>query len=78
MQRTLLTLSLLLFCLGFAAAGQNVGATVTGFVKDASGAVVPGAKIVVTNVGTNVERTGTSNGSGLYSISEVPAGVFTR
>ena len=64
-----------ILCSAFAF-GQNTGATVTGLVKDSTGATIPGARIVVTNVGTNVQRTGASNGAGLYSISNVPAGVY--
>ncbi len=74
--RFLPTITLLSTCFALPALGQNVGATVTGFVKDPLGAVIPGANIVVTNVATNVVRTGTSGGSGLYSIGEVPAGMY--
>ena len=72
------TLTLALF-VGFVvspALPQTVGATMTGVVKDGTGATIPGARVVVTNVGTNAERNVTSNASGLYSISDVPAGVY--
>ena len=58
------------------ALAQNVGATLTGVVKDAMGATIPGAKVMVTNVGTNAQRTVTSNGSGLYSLTNLPAGIY--
>ena len=45
-------------------------------MKDPTGATIPGARVLVTNVGTNAQRTATSNGSGLYSLSNLPAGVY--
>ena len=75
-QRVLLTLTLLLGSFVSHALGQSVGATVTGVVKDSTGATIPGAKVVVTNLATNVERAGASNGTGLYTISDVPAGRY--
>src|SRR5262249_14695761 len=47
---------------GFA---QTLG-TITGEVKDSSGAVVPGATVTVVNKATNATRTTTSNTVGLY------------
>ena len=58
------------------ALAQSVGATLNGVVSDPTGATVPGAKVVVTNLGTNTQRTTTANGSGLYSLSSLPAGFY--
>ncbi len=47
-----------------------------GSVADASGASVAGAQIVLTDLGTNAQRTTTSNASGLYQFLEVPPGDY--
>ena len=50
-------LAALITCLAPVAFGQSSGAaTITGTVKDESGASVPGAAVVVKNSGTGLER----------------------
>ena len=56
---------------------QSSSSGVNGVVTDTSGAVVSGAKVTLTNVGTNVERNTTSNGSGDYFFSQVPPASYT-
>jgi hypothetical protein len=48
---------------GLLCAQTNRGA-ISGTIKDQTGAVVPGANIVVTNLGTNDTRRATTSGSG--------------
>src|SRR4051794_38184812 len=76
MRRTLLAGStwLLLFCAPLWA--QTLG-TITGAVKDSSGAVVPGATVTVVNKGTNAARTTSSNEVGLYEFPALPPGLYT-
>ena len=50
--------------------------TITGVVKDEQGAVVPGATVRVTNIGTNSERTAATSGDGVYEISQLVPGVY--
>jgi hypothetical protein len=50
--------------------------TITGVVKDEQGAVVPGATVKVTNIGTNSERTTVTSGDGVYEISQLVPGVY--
>jgi predicted heme/steroid binding protein len=50
--------------------------TISGFVKDPSGASVAGAKITVRNQ-SGVERQATTNESGYYAITNVPPGFYT-
>jgi hypothetical protein len=45
---------------------QNFTATVTGTVTDPSGAVVPGAKVTLTNTGNGFSFYATANGAGIY------------
>ena len=55
---------------------QSDLATISGFVKDQSGATVPGAKIVVRNK-SGVERQAATNDSGYYAITNMPPGMYT-
>ena len=45
---------------------QGSGAMVTGLVTDASGAVVPGATVTVTNRNTGIASRSETNEAGLY------------
>jgi hypothetical protein len=49
-------------------------ASITGIVADASGAVVPGAKIVLSNKSTNLSYQAVSNATGSYTISNIVPG----
>src|SRR5712692_1258231 len=50
--------------------------TISGFVKDPSGATIANAKITIRN-NRGVERVATSNDSGYYTITNVPPGLYT-
>jgi hypothetical protein len=65
----------LAFCaqLGWA---QVNSATISGTVRDASGAVLPGANIAVLNQDTGITRTVTSNASGRYSAPALSLGNY--
>ena len=52
-------------------------ATVTGTVTDSSGAVIPNAKVSLTNTATGVTREVTSNSVGAYRFPNVGIGTFT-
>ncbi len=47
-----------------------------GTVVDASGAILPGATVHVTNTATGVDRSATSNASGEYNFSALPIGSY--
>ncbi|MGH9493964.1 MAG: carboxypeptidase-like regulatory domain-containing protein, partial [Candidatus Sulfotelmatobacter sp.] len=49
---------------------------ISGTVKDASGAVVAGAQITVTQTATGVTRTVTSDANGVYSLPSLPLGPY--
>jgi Carboxypeptidase regulatory-like domain len=55
---------------------QTLG-TITGEVKDSTGAVVPGATVTVVNKATNATRTTQSNDVGLYDFPALPPGLYT-
>src|SRR5688572_8586705 len=54
---------------------QTLG-TITGDVKDSSGAVIPGATVSATNTGTNAVRESQSNEAGVYSFAALPPGPY--
>src|SRR5579872_5487714 len=70
--------SLLVLSLSAIATAQELAATLTGNVTDPSGALVPGATIVVhsDDTGTDV-RTVTTNSAGSYNITNLPAGRYS-
>jgi hypothetical protein len=55
----------------------GTGGSVSGTVKDASGAVVPGASVSINNLDTGVGIRLMTNGRGFYSFPEVPVGSYT-
>jgi hypothetical protein len=67
----------LLFCFPLAAKAQQETATVTGEVRDASGAVVPKAIITVTNVETNIGLRTESNEIGAYIVPSLKPGPYS-
>jgi Carboxypeptidase regulatory-like domain/TonB dependent receptor-like, beta-barrel len=60
-----------------AASAQTVTGTLQGTVTDSSGAVVPGAQVVIRNVETGQERNLTTNSDGLYTAAFLPLGRYT-
>jgi hypothetical protein len=60
-----------------AAVAQLTTADIVGTVTDATGAVVPNANIVLTNLETNEKRTSQSNGSGDYNFTLLPVGHYS-
>ena len=56
---------------------QQDTATITGEVKDASGALVPSAAITVTNIGTNITVTTSTNEEGTYTVTSLRPGDYT-
>src|SRR5215510_10637387 len=56
---------------------QGFRATVVGRVTDDTGAVLPGAMITITNVGTNESRSIIVNDSGEYTIPQLAPGQYT-
>src|SRR5215469_4695222 len=57
----------------------QIGGTgvIRGVVADPSGAVVPAAIVVATNVGTQVKTTSRTTDAGAYTISPLSAGDYT-
>ncbi len=56
--------------------GQNSTGQIIGRVTDSTGAVVPGAKITITNTATGVAREDVSRASGDFSVSQLAPGPY--
>src|SRR5580693_2081534 len=55
---------------------QQILGTITGTVKDSSGAAVPEVTVRAVNIATNLEVAAKSQGNGSYSIPDLPAGTY--
>jgi hypothetical protein len=73
----LTVLVLMLLGVGPWAVAQVDEGTVTGTVKDSTGAVIPGAEVTLTNVGTNFELKTKSNESGFYVFPPAKIGNYS-
>ncbi|HET7206881.1 MAG TPA: carboxypeptidase regulatory-like domain-containing protein, partial [Terriglobales bacterium] len=74
-----LAASLLVLAVSFLpgpARAAEVTATLAGTIRDASGAIVPGAQVTLTNTQTNISKTVTSGTDGTYSFALVPVGTY--
>ena len=62
---------------GVLAFSQGTSGSLTGQVSDPSGAAVVGAKVTLTNLGTNFVETGISDATGVYIIRPVEPGNYS-
>lgn len=76
MQSFLLRLCVFLLMACVVAYSQTTYATITGTVTDATGAVVPNAKITAINTETNVEISTNANDAGNYVLSQLRQGTY--
>jgi hypothetical protein len=67
----------LLVCSSRPLAAQAISATMLGTVTDASGAVVPGVAIKVTEVNTGIVRNASTSSAGTYTIPYLAPGNYT-
>ncbi len=66
----------LVFLLAVPVFSQVVGGTISGTVRDQSGAVLPGAKISVENLETGFARKLSTDGAGLYAAPSIAVGRY--
>lgn len=66
----------ILLALPLAAHAQVDRATLTGVVRDASNAVVPGASVSVTNDATGITRTTTASNEGVFLVVDLAPGEY--
>ncbi|MBA3297208.1 MAG: carboxypeptidase regulatory-like domain-containing protein, partial [Acidobacteria bacterium] len=69
--------SILLFTFSSAAAAQETRATIFGNVRDASGGMLQGVPVVVTNDETNIRNEAVTNASGAFEIPYLLPGIYT-
>lgn len=55
---------------------QVTTADLVGTVTDNTGAVLPNAKVTITNIGTNISRTATTDDAGAYVFNLLPIGTY--
>ena len=75
MRRIFSLLFVVLLLIAVPVGAQTLG-TITGEVKDASGAIIPGAIVTATNTGTNATREMPSNAAGAYTFAALPPGPY--
>ena len=56
---------------------QIRSSTITGTVQDATGAVLPGVEVALTNQDTNISNTTTTTETGQYTFPYLQAGTYT-
>jgi len=68
----------LIFTLSVLSALAQIGSNgqISGFVRDAAGAAVSGATVVVTDTGTKQQRTAVTNAEGYYVVANIPAAIY--
>jgi hypothetical protein len=66
-----------LLCTPLCSIAQVVTGDILGTITDPTGAVVPGAKIVITNTGTHETHALTSGTSGEYILTAMPSGYYS-
>jgi hypothetical protein len=71
-----LFLLILFSILGALAFGQGDTGSISGTVRDSTGAVVPAAKVSVRNIATATERTAETDSSGGYTIPGLAPGIY--
>ncbi|GAC1656744.1 MAG: hypothetical protein NVS9B15_17980 [Acidobacteriaceae bacterium] len=69
------SLVLILTCVCLAQGNTSSG-SIQGTISDPNGAVVPDAKVTVTNTETGQSRSSTSTGAGLYTAGSLPPGNY--
>src|SRR5687767_8188208 len=71
----LAALTIAVFTLGVSA--QEYRGTVSGTVTDPNGSVVPGARVTVKNVGTNIAANVVTNESGSFTVPFLVPGTYS-
>lgn len=75
---TRMLMFIVIFCAGGDAVfAQSTFGTILGVVQDASGAVVAGATVTLTNTGTTARRVAMTDGTGSFTFSNIDVGTYS-
>jgi hypothetical protein len=74
--RTIVSILIFVIAACVSCRAQTTTGSVRGTITDPSGAIVPGAKVIVTDTATGVQTTDVSNQSGEYSIRFLQIGEY--
>ncbi len=74
--RNLLSVCIVLLCVGSVALAQAGRGSINGLVTDPSGAIVNGAKVTALNHATGVELHSVTSAAGLYSFVSLTPGLY--
>ena len=77
MSALLACLAVFFLCVSVSLAQSGTTGALTGTVTDPSGAIIAGATVTATNIGTGQARTDTTNANGSYKFSLLPAGNYS-
>ncbi|MGH9706191.1 MAG: carboxypeptidase-like regulatory domain-containing protein, partial [Candidatus Acidiferrales bacterium] len=65
------------FLIAIPSPAQNSTGRIVGTITDPQGSVVPGAKVVATNAGTNAHWNTLTGQDGAYEVLDLPIGNYT-
>ena len=68
--------ALLAMLLAAPAAAQTNTGQISGTIRDASGGVLPGVTVTVTNIQTAIEWTEVTNATGTFTVTNLPVGTY--
>lgn len=71
------SIALFVFACAFTASAQFDSGQISGFVRDASQAVITSATVTATNQGNRDQRNTTTNANGYYVFPNLPVGTYT-
>ena len=74
---SVIALAVFVFSAASVVFGQTSNSRVVGTVKDTSDAVVPGVKVVLTDLKTKQERTAQTNDEGVFTFTDVQPGPYS-
>ncbi len=72
-----LVVAFTLFLTASSAFAQQATGTILGTVSDSQGAVMPGAKVTVTNTQTGIAHPATTDKDGTFHVLDLPIGIYT-
>ena len=76
-KRFVIAVTLVAVFFGVSASAQNANGRFVGTVTDTQDAAIPGAKVTITNTGTNVVSETVTNNEGYYQVLQLPVGSYT-